>query len=121
GLLLAARFWPLVTTILAAVALSFFVFLVARNLITGNPSPCFCFGNFLTPVSWKTVVRTVGLAMAGLVLTIAAAGDGIEFQAATTEALQAIAAVAVIGIVAISAPMLDLVRWNSHPLADAGN
>jgi hypothetical protein len=102
----------------AAVALWFFTFLLARALRLGRRFACFCFGTSESQLSPWTLLRTVLLASLATGLALGTpSGTGPDLQVAV---LQTSAALGVLGAVTLTGAIPRLLRWNRDPfgLAD---
>lgn len=114
SLALATRVFPLSSLSVATVLLWLFALLIARSLWSGESFACFCFGDADSQLSGLTLARTVGLALLSSLALSATPPDTSQFLS-ETNALQAIVASALLGIVVIASYLPGLLRWNRDP------
>ena len=120
ALALALKVLPTFFLCVAAVLLWFFVLLIGRSLAAGERFACFCFGDDDSRLSRWTLLRTGALAvlastLAGVLAFSPASPVVYPGASAATEVLQAISALALLGIVALGSRIPKLVSWNSDP------
>jgi hypothetical protein len=115
ALFLAASTLHLVFLPVTAVLLWFFALLIARSLLAGEDFACFCFGDGDSRLSWLTFARTATLALLASVLAIAVPTTGTYANFSETYLLQAVSAVALVGVIVLGSQIPKLLRWNRHP------
>ena len=93
----------------ATILLSFFVVLIARQLLSGRTFPCFCLGDADALLSRWTLARTAALAVLAMLLTVLAPITN-EARELPAGALQAVTAAAIIGTVLLGGQITRLVR-----------
>lgn len=101
---------------IASALLWLFVILIIRSLRAGEHFACFCFGDANAQLSKWTFVRTCLLAMFTSVLALAAELGESQRGFHETGMLQAIAALALMGMIVLSSHVPSLLRWNNNPL-----
>jgi hypothetical protein len=110
---LALGLSPQLVLLLTSALLWGFVTLIARSLWAGERFACFCFGDSEGHLSRWTLARTAALAL--LASTVAAATPppaqaGLE----PTDVLQAVTALALLGVIALGATIPRLARWTGE-------
>jgi hypothetical protein len=115
ALFLATGTLPVVFLPAAAVLLWIFALLIARSLFAGEDFACFCFGDGDSRLSWATLARTVTLALLASVLTVAVPRTGTYADPSEAYVLQAVSAVALVGVIVLGSQLPKLLRWNRHP------
>jgi hypothetical protein len=115
ALSLATGALPGVVLPATAVLLWIFALLIARSLLAGEDFACFCFGDGDSRLSWPTLARTVTLALLASVLTFAAPRTGTYADLSEAYLLQAVSAVALVGVIVLGSQLPRLLRWNRHP------
>jgi hypothetical protein len=115
ALFLATGTLPVVFLPATAVLLWVFALLIARSLFAGEDFACFCFGDIDSRLSWLTLARTGALALLASVLTVAVPRTGTYAGLSETYLLQAVSAVALVGVIMLGSQLPKLLRWNRHP------
>jgi hypothetical protein len=105
---------PRLAILVAMVLLWFFVSLIARSLWDGRRFACFCFGDAEAPLSRWTLVRTTALALLATALALSTAHLGLP-SSVQAAGLEVIAAVALLGGVALVNHIRSLLSWNREP------
>lgn len=115
ALFLATGTLPVVFLPATAVLLWVFTLLIARSLFAGEDFACFCFGDGDSRLSWPTLARTGTLALLASVLTVDVPRTGTYAGLSETYLLQAVSAVALVGVIMLGSQLPKLLRWNRHP------
>lgn len=115
ALFLASGILPMVFLPFTAGLLWLFVLLIARGLWLGKDFACFCFGDSDSRLSRWTLARTAAFAILASVLAVAPLSSGSYAGLTTTYTLQAVAAVAIVGMVVLGSQIPRLLRWNRDP------
>lgn len=115
ALFLATGTLPVVFLPATAVLLWVFTLLIARSLFAGEDFACFCFGDSDSRLSWPTLARTGTLALLASVLSVAVPRTGTYAGLSETYLLQAVSAVALVGVIMLGSQLPKLLRWNRHP------
>jgi hypothetical protein len=115
ALFLATGTLPIVFLPATAVLLWVFALLIARSLFAGEDFACFCFGDGDSRLSWPTLARTGTLALLASVLSVAVPRTGTYADLSETYLLQAVSAVALVGVITLGSQLPKLLRWNRHP------
>jgi hypothetical protein len=100
----------------AALLLGIFGSLITRSLLAGKRFSCFCFGDEDAQLSVWTLARTVALILLAGLLVAAAIARPLHEGGTQGRALEVVAAVALVGMIALFSRFPRLVRWNSNPL-----
>lgn len=123
GLALGAAEVALAVLLVASVRLGFwvaapllwlFALLIGRSLLRGERFACFCFGDGETVLSWRTLVRTLSLAV--LATIAATAGSALAQFLPSDRLLQATVAAALLGAGVLVVRVVDLVRLSGASL-----
>jgi hypothetical protein len=94
---------------IAATLLWLFALLIARSLWLGEHFPCFCFGDSASKISIWTLNRTTLLALLASLLFLQTGG-----RASETGLLQGLAALALLGTVALAGRVPKLIALNAE-------
>ncbi len=114
ALSLAIRMFPQSSLLITTLLLWLFTLLIARSLWSGESFACFCFGNVDSRLSGTALVRTVSLAILSAMVLLAVPPDASRFLS-EDNALQAILASSLLGIVILAGYLPGLLRWNRDP------
>jgi len=117
---LALGVLPRLVPIATAGLLWVFALLIARSLWSGESFPCFCFGEADSRISRLTLLRTGGLAVLASVLAAVGPPEGTVVGLDVIDALQAVSAAALIGLVVLAVKIPGLLRWNKNLYAKLG-
>jgi hypothetical protein len=118
ALFLATGTLPVFSLPITAGLLWLFVLLIAKSLWVGERFACFCFGDADSKLSRLTLVRTAALAVLASVLVLApstAAYGGLGVAYGSEYALQAAAAMALVGTIVLGAQIPTLLHLGKSP------
>ena len=114
--LLAIRVEPRVTLIAAGVLLWSFSALIARALLSGERFPCHCFGESDSALNVVTLARTATVALVATAFAAVGEHGAVASAASEAGALEAAAAISMLGTIALASRLRQLVVWNRLPL-----
>lgn len=110
--LLAIRVEPRVTLIAAGVLLWSFSALIARALLSGERFPCHCFGESDSALNVVTLARTATVAIVPTAFAAVGEHGAVASAASEAGALEAAAAISMLGTIALASRLRQLVVWN---------
>lgn len=106
---------PQLSVVIAAVLLWIFVLLIARSLQADEHFACFCFGDADSQLSRWTLARTTALALLTTGLTVGTTQTVLS-RSIEGNGLEAVAAMGLLGGIALVRRIPHLLHWNSDPL-----
>lgn len=95
----------------------FFAFLIVRSLLSGERFACFCFGDSDSQISGWTLARTASLALLSTLLSLETTPTVIRTGFNERDILQALAALSLLGTIALTGYVSRLLEWNSDLLS----